>query len=95
MQWLAQFMVVYSLPHMITSITYGTFIFFGSSTVVAFLFAYFFVPETKGVALEDMDIIFGKGAPILAIAARKRYDEAHAAGITTVTIQEVKEKDII
>ncbi|OAG00718.1 general substrate transporter [Paraphaeosphaeria sporulosa] len=45
--WLAQLMVVYSLLQMIAGITYGTFIFFGSCMVVAFIFAYFFVPETK------------------------------------------------
>lgn len=93
MQWLAQFLVVYSLPHMVADITYGTFIFFGACTVVAFIFAYLFVPETKGVALEDMDIVFGVGAPILARSARRRYDEAHAAGINTVTISHVQEKD--
>ncbi|KAF2729167.1 general substrate transporter [Polyplosphaeria fusca] len=95
MQWLAQFLVVYSLPHMIAGITYGTFIFFGSCTVVAFFFAFFFVPETKGVALEDMDIMFGNGAPIWARAARKRYDEAHEAGINTITIQEVAKGGIL
>ncbi|KAJ4301119.1 hypothetical protein N0V90_003209 [Kalmusia sp. IMI 367209] len=93
MQWLAQFIVVYSLPHMIAGITYGTFIFFGSCTIVAFFFAYFFVPETKGVALEDMDIIFGNGAPLYARAARRRYDEAHEAGINTVTISHVENKE--
>ncbi|KAF2121191.1 hypothetical protein BDV96DRAFT_563752 [Lophiotrema nucula] len=80
---------------MITRITYGTFIFFGSCTVVAFLSAYFFVPETKCIALEDMDILFGNGAPGLARAARKRYDEAHAAGINTITIREVDGKDVM
>ena len=92
MQWLAQFIVVYSLPHMVANIKYGTFIFFGSCTVVAFVFAYLFVPETKGVALEDMDIMFGNGAPLLARAARKRYMEAHNAGINTVTINQVADK---
>lgn len=92
MQWLAQFIVVYSLPHMVANITYGTFIFFGTCTVIAFIFAYLFVPETKGVALEDMDIMFGSGAPLLARSARKRYDEAHEAGINTVTIAHVENK---
>lgn len=85
-QWLAQFMVVYSLPYMVASITYGTFIFFGSCTVIAFWFAYFFVPETKGVPLEDMDLLFGPDAPLFAVSARKRYEEAKAAGITVATL---------
>ncbi len=47
MQWLAQFIVVYSVPYMVARITYGTFIFFGACTAVAFWFAYFFVPRPK------------------------------------------------
>lgn len=97
MQWLAQFMVVYSLPYMVNSITYGIFIFFGSCTVVAFLFAYFFVPETKGVALEDMDLLFGADAPLFARAARKRYLEAKEAGINATVMygQDTKPREEI
>ncbi|KAF9730325.1 hypothetical protein PMIN02_011126 [Paraphaeosphaeria minitans] len=36
---------------------YGTFIFFGSRTAAALVFAYFIILETKGVALEDMDCV--------------------------------------
>ncbi|KAJ0109470.1 uncharacterized protein J7T55_000395 [Diaporthe amygdali] len=88
MQWLAQFIVVYSLPYMVARITYGTFIFFGSCTIMAFLFAFLFVPETKGVPLEDMDIIFGVGAPVFAIPARKRYEESRAAGLGVLQMRE-------
>lgn len=43
---------------MIADIQYGTFLFFGTSVVCGMIFSYFFLPETKGVALEDMDIMF-------------------------------------
>lgn len=66
MQWLAQFIIVYSLPYMIASIKYGTFYFFGACTIVALVFAYLFVPETKGVSLEDMGILFGADVSVLA-----------------------------
>ncbi|KAF4544943.1 Sugar/inositol transporter [Lasiodiplodia theobromae] len=91
-QWLSQFVVVYSLPYMVANITYGTFLFFGACTVAAFIFAYLFVPETKGVALEDMDLLFGEGAPLLAHNARKRYDTAHEAGITAVGLERAEDK---
>lgn len=91
-QWLAQFIVVYSLPYMVACITYGTFIFFGSCTVVAIVFAFLFVPETKGVPLEDMDLIFGVGAPVFAIPARRRYEESKAAGLGARQMREVVEK---
>lgn len=74
LQWLSQFIVVYSLPHMITSIGYGTFLFFGSCTVCAFIFAYFFVPETGGVMIEDMVYIFGPDVSVFAKAARRNYE---------------------
>ncbi|KAH8660054.1 general substrate transporter [Xylariales sp. PMI_506] len=74
-QWLTQFVVVYSLPHMVIGITYGTFLFFGCCTVLALLFAWFFVPETKGVQLEDMGLIFGPDVSIVATKARSNYVE--------------------
>lgn len=74
MQWLGQFIVVYSLPHMITGIGYGTFLFFACCTVLAFAFAYLFVPETKGVSMEDMHLIFGSDVSLMATKARKNYD---------------------
>ena len=40
------------------NITYGTFLFFGSSLVAGILVVIFFVPETMGLSLEEMDILF-------------------------------------
>ncbi|XRM48676.1 hypothetical protein ABZX51_011591 [Aspergillus tubingensis] len=82
MQWLAQFIIVYSLPYMIASIKYGTFYFFGACTIVALVFAYLFVPETKGVPLEDMGILFGADVSFLATKARKNYLEFRQAEST-------------
>jgi MFS family permease len=78
-QWLTQFVVVYSLPYMVLSIKYGTFLFFGVCTVLAIIFAYLFVPETKGVQLEDMDLLFGPVVSIIAQKARKNYEHARDA----------------
>ncbi len=44
---------------MITSLGYGTYMFFGSLMVVMGVWAYFFIPETKGLSLEEMDKLFG------------------------------------
>lgn len=80
-QWLTQFVVVYSLPHMVLDIKYGTFLFFGCCTVLAIAFAWLFVPETKGVQLEDMDLIFGPDVSIVATKARRNYEEIRNARV--------------
>lgn len=38
---------------------FGAFIFFGCITTIGALYVYFFVPETKGRTLEEMDELFG------------------------------------
>ncbi|KAF3810941.1 putative quinate permease [Colletotrichum gloeosporioides] len=91
-QWLAQFIVVYSLPHTINKITWGTFLLFGTCTVVAFVFAFLFVPETKGVPLEDMDMLLGADAPLFARATRRRYLEARDAGLINLALHLSQEK---
>lgn len=62
-QWLALSIVVHSLPYMMSSIEYGTFLFF----------AYFYVLEAKGVLLEDTDTLLGVDAPLFARPAYKNY----------------------
>ena len=57
-QWLAQFVIAYSAPYMFANIQWGAFLFFGTSVVLGMIFCFFFLPETKGVSLEDMDIMF-------------------------------------
>lgn len=90
MQWLAQFMVVYSLPHMVASIRYGIFYFFAACTIVALIIAYLFVPETKGIPLEDMDLLFGKDSSVWAKKAYAHYLEARDAGINAATLHSGK-----
>jgi hypothetical protein len=43
---------------MIKNITYGTFFLFGTSVVIGVVVVLFFMPETKGLSLEEMDILF-------------------------------------
>ena len=44
---------------MITHLSYGTYIFFGVLTFMGAAFIYLAFPETKGLSLEEMDILFG------------------------------------
>lgn len=70
-QWLAQFVIIYSLPHMVDTIRFGTFYFFGTCTAMAFMFAYVFVLETKGA-----DLLFARDVSFYAGNARRNYKEA-------------------
>jgi sugar porter (SP) family MFS transporter len=73
-QWLFNFVLARSTPNMLATLGpggYGTYLLFGSFSVLMFVFTWFFVPETKGLFLEDMDDLFG----ILELAKRM-LDEA-------------------
>lgn len=57
--WMNNFIVGQVTPSMLTHISFGTFIFFGVFSFMGGLFVLFFVPETKGLTLEEMDEVFG------------------------------------
>ncbi|KAI0127107.1 general substrate transporter [Xylariales sp. AK1849] len=61
-QWLFNFVVARAVPNMIATVGkhgYGTYLIFGSFGVIMFFFVWFFIPETKGLSLEQMDHLFG------------------------------------
>ena len=57
--WMSNFIVGQITPVMLQKITFGTFIFFGLLTFGGAAFVWLFVPETKRLTLEDMDVLFG------------------------------------
>lgn len=59
MNWLSAFIVALVLPKMLDTISFGTFYFFLAFCVILFFWVLFFVPETRGVPIEEMDRIFG------------------------------------
>lgn len=61
--WLCSFIVTLSFDVLIDGLTIaGTFWFFGSLAFLAVVFVYFYVPETKGKSLEEIQTYFeGKG----------------------------------
>jgi hypothetical protein len=56
--WLGSFIIARSTPYMISDLGYGAYFFFGSILVAMGVWAFFFVPETKGISLEEMDMLF-------------------------------------
>ena len=64
------FIVGQVTPDMITHLKYGTFIFFGVMIFIGAAFIWFYVPETKRLTLEEMDLVFGSSG--VAEADRER-----------------------
>ncbi|KAF2018401.1 general substrate transporter [Aaosphaeria arxii CBS 175.79] len=56
--WLNNFIIGLITPPMIQNTGYGAYTFFAVFCLLAFVFTYFFIPETKGVSLEQMDAVF-------------------------------------
>ncbi|RJE21567.1 sugar transporter [Aspergillus sclerotialis] len=57
--WMCNFIIGLITPDMLETISWGTYIFFAAFCLLAFLFTFFCIPETRGKTLEDMDLIFG------------------------------------
>jgi hypothetical protein len=56
-QWLTQFVITKSLPYIFTAFGYGTWYFFASVLLIASIWAFFLLPETKGVTTDQMDYL--------------------------------------
>ncbi|KAK3347879.1 general substrate transporter [Neurospora tetraspora] len=74
--WMNNFIVGQVTPDMLNAIPYGTYIIFGVLTYMGAAFIWFFVPETKRLTLEEMDIIFGSEGT--AQADNERMEEINA-----------------
>lgn len=78
--WMCNFIIGLVTPDMLSSIGWGTYIFFAAFCLLALAFTYFFIPETRGKSLEDMDVVFGDTA---AHEEKTRlYNIATALGLT-------------
>ncbi|KAF2645798.1 general substrate transporter [Massarina eburnea CBS 473.64] len=63
--WLWTYVVTRALPSMYTSMEWGVYVFFASCLVCASIYAYFFIHETKGLRIDQMDELFGHERPQL------------------------------
>ncbi|KAI7669270.1 hexose carrier protein [Hortaea werneckii] len=57
--WLSNFIVGVATPPMISQAGFGTYVFFAIMCFLGVIWAWVFVPETKGKTLEELDDVFG------------------------------------
>lgn len=58
--WLGSFIIARTTPFMITGLSYGTYFVFAAILMCMGIWAFVFVPETKGITLEEMDALFAR-----------------------------------
>ncbi|ODN87431.1 MFS quinate transporter QutD [Cryptococcus wingfieldii CBS 7118] len=58
-QWLWQFVITKTTPKIFIAMGWGTWIFFAACLMGSAIWSYFFLPETKGLRLDEMDALFG------------------------------------
>ncbi|KAI5361175.1 Putative major facilitator, sugar transporter, major facilitator superfamily [Septoria linicola] len=57
--WLNNFIIGLITPPLVQHTGYGAYVFFAVFCALSFVWTFFFVPETKGKTLEQMDGVFG------------------------------------
>jgi hypothetical protein len=57
--WIWTLVVTKALPQMYTSMGWGVYVFFASCLVCASAYAFFFIHDTKGLRVDEMDRLFG------------------------------------
>ncbi|OCF59457.1 galactose transporter [Kwoniella mangroviensis CBS 10435] len=88
--WIMNFTVAMVTPHMLSSITWKTYIVFMCFCIVGFLYAVFVLPELKGLSLEEVDRIFHDDTGAEDRARRERV--AKQIGLDKVA-QDIQHKE--
>lgn len=60
---------------MINGIGFGTYVFFAAFCLIALVWVWFFIPETNGRTLEQMDFVFGDNQTAHEQARRNRIEQ--------------------
>ncbi|KAF5208896.1 Sugar (and other) transporter family protein [Clavispora lusitaniae] len=79
--WVPIFIMSRFTTNMISAMHYGIYFFFAALAVLSVPFVFFCIPETKGIALEDMDKLFDRNISarrahaVVLSGARREADE--------------------
>ncbi|KAF9639597.1 hypothetical protein BFW01_g11403 [Lasiodiplodia theobromae] len=78
-QWLFNFVVAKATPSMFATLGkggFGTYFFYGGCCFVMVVYAFFFVPETKGLSLELMDELFEQDSVRRKFVPKRRMSQS-------------------
>jgi len=79
--WLWNFGISYATPYLVNKapgsagLEVKVFFIWGSTCAGCFLFTYFCVPETKGLSLEQIDILYQNTTPMRSVSYRRQLKE--------------------
>lgn len=93
--WLWNFGIGYATPYLVDPSTPGptgikaanlgakVFFIWGTMCVGCFVFTYFCIPETKGLSLEQIDLLYHNTTPRKSLAYRRRLleEDIHASQV--------------
>ncbi|KAF4462005.1 quinate transport [Fusarium albosuccineum] len=92
-QWLFNFIIartVLTMQKTMGTAGYGMFFMFGCFGVLMGLFVWFFIPETKGLSLEQMDELFG----VVEMAKKLDAENPEIGRPTSIREEHVNVKDV-
>lgn len=81
--WLNNFIIGLITPPLVQNTGYGTYAFFCVFCTLSLIWSWFFVPETNGRTLEEMDYVFNDNIGAEEQAQRSRIEADIALGIWT------------
>ncbi|KAG5734945.1 Quinate permease [Termitomyces sp. T112] len=91
--WMNNFIVGEVTPTMLDKLGFGTFVFFGVFSLLGGLFIMFFVPETKGLTLEEMDEVFGSSSELTLDDHQRQQAIYRRLGLIVESQEHFSEKD--
>lgn len=78
--WLNNFIIGLVTPPLVQNTGFGAYTFFAVFCVLSFVWTWFFVPETNGRSLEQMDHVFKDFRSEAEMARRLRIETALVEG---------------
>ncbi|KAF7556205.1 hypothetical protein G7Z17_g1607 [Cylindrodendrum hubeiense] len=86
--WINNFIIGLITPPLVQKTGFVAYVFFAAFCVLSFAWVWFFIPETTGKTLEEMDEVFNDRSGVEDVAKKERvlrevYDEKSNSGTTS------------